>query len=94
MNRFLKSKNIKKGDDMKNTILILLSLAVLATLLVGCQTTQTQTPGYPSAGYAGYQQLTCCVYASGVKVGPAQAEVDNCYMSGGELIACKAPIIR
>ena len=79
---------------MKNTILIMLSLAVLAMLLVSCKTAQQQTPGYPSAGYAGYQQLTCCVYPSGVKVGPAQAEVDNCYMSGGELIACKAPIIR
>lgn len=78
---------------MKNTILILLSLAVLAMLLVSCKT-QQQTPGYPTGGYAGYQPLTCCVYPSGVKVGPAQSEVNNCYMSGGEIIACKAPIIR
>lgn len=84
------SKILKKGDSMKRTIIMICCLAVLAILLVSCrpggQAVQIQYPsGQP------YKTLTCCVYPTGVKVGPEPELVNECYLQGGNIIACQTP---
>ena len=74
---------------MRKAIIMLFCLAVLAIAFVGCNTGGNVEMQYPS-GQA-YKALTCCVYPTGVKVGPEPALVNECYIQGGALIACVTP---